>query len=300
MYKFKRDRVTGRETNREIMILLESDVLGVPRRSLRMTGDERIINGVDAPDQYLYMAAVFADGATLCGGTFVSRSWILTAAQCVVGWVSADAHLTFTFKLEAPIQGFTIWEVWLGVTSLAGGDPGRITIVSDNATANPSYSGNNYDIAVINTIVVEAPESETAANGCASPSSSSLVADLAPADLPFRSDTPASLIGEVAVMTGWGATVAGGPTETTLKTANGSFAGECGAGYHVCIYTYNQVDVTTGDYGGPLTVAGVGVGSYKVVGVAIGTDLSGNRSVFTNVYQNLDWIASVTDLPIYD
>ncbi|XP_049855658.1 brachyurin-like [Schistocerca gregaria] len=223
--------------------------------------DERIINGVDAPDEYLYMAAVFADGATLCGGTFVSRSWILTAAQCVVG--------------------FTIWEVWLGVTSLAGGDPGRITIVSDNATANPSYSGNNYDIAVINTIVVEAVY-------------------LAPADLPFRSDTPASLIGEVAVMTGWGATVAGGPTETTLKTANGSFAGECGAGYHVCIYTYNQVDVTTGDYGGPLTVAGVGVGSYKVVGVAIGTDLSGNRSVFTNVYQNLDWIASVTDLPIYD
>ncbi|XP_047106405.1 brachyurin-like [Schistocerca piceifrons] len=216
--------------------------------------DERIINGVDAPDEYLYMAAVFADGATLCGGTFVSRSWILTAAQCVVGWVSADAHLTFAFKLEAPIQGQCR----------------------------------------------EKPESETAANGCSSPSSSSLVADLAPADLPFRSDTPASLIGEVAVMTGWGATVAGGPTETTLKTANGSFAGECGAGYHVCIYTYNQVDVTTGDYGGPLTVAGVGVGSYKVVGVAIGTDLSGNRSVFTNVYQNLDWIASVTDLPIYD
>ncbi|XP_049947945.1 chymotrypsin-2-like [Schistocerca serialis cubense] len=101
-------------------------------------------------------------------------------------------------------------------------------------------------------------------------------------------------------MTGWGATVAGGPTETTLKSANGSFAGECGAGYHVCIYTYNQVDVTTGDYGGPLAVAGGAVGSYKVVGVAIGTDLSGNRSVFTNVYQNLDWIASVTDLPIYD
>ena len=60
-----------------------ASILGLP--------DGRIVNGHDADQgQFPWQVAVFgaADGGTsLCGGSLISATWVVTAAHCVRGYV---------------------------------------------------------------------------------------------------------------------------------------------------------------------------------------------------------------------
>ena len=47
---------------------------------------QRIINGTPAvPCQFPWMVAVITDNQYFCGGSLISKQWVLTAAHCVQG-----------------------------------------------------------------------------------------------------------------------------------------------------------------------------------------------------------------------
>ena len=48
--------------------------------------DQRIYGGVPAvPGQFPWQVALIIDNMYFCGGSLISKKWVLTAAQCVEG-----------------------------------------------------------------------------------------------------------------------------------------------------------------------------------------------------------------------
>jgi secreted trypsin-like serine protease len=48
--------------------------------------DDRITNGIIAPDcKFPWQVAIITDNMYFCGGSLISKNWVLTAAHCVEG-----------------------------------------------------------------------------------------------------------------------------------------------------------------------------------------------------------------------
>lgn len=81
--------------------------------------------------QFPYQAAVLIDGASLCGGSLISTTAVLTAAHCVQG---------------------ASFEVYLGALDLSLSDEdGRISVKTTNKVRHPEFNPNNLnnDIAIL-------------------------------------------------------------------------------------------------------------------------------------------------------
>ena len=73
-------------------------------QSLNTNSADRILGGTDAqPGEFPWQAAVIRrytneqgkDKMDLCGGTYISPSWVLTAAHCVMASSDPDQYSTF-------------------------------------------------------------------------------------------------------------------------------------------------------------------------------------------------------------
>jgi len=95
------------------------------------TKNEKIVGGVEAtPNSFPWAVIVLIDSSYICGGSIISRSWVLTAAHCTVG---------STFLIQA------------GVHNINQVETNKIEITSTVAIQHENYNDDSLanDVALI-------------------------------------------------------------------------------------------------------------------------------------------------------
>ena len=93
--------------------------------------ETKIYGGKEAAiGQFPYQAAITVNFSGFCGGSLISKNWILTAAHCVKGYVQ--------------------WTVDLGAHNIReSSEPGRVTLTSRTAIPHENHTYLKNDVALI-------------------------------------------------------------------------------------------------------------------------------------------------------
>ena len=216
--------------------------------------------------------------STLCGGSIIGASWVVTAAHCVVGASPSD------------ISAF------VGITNLNERSSQNAVTVS-GITINPSWNPTTYngDIALLQL---------------SSPLTFSL--NVQPIALPVTQDpTTWPAVGTAAQISGWGSTSFGGKSSETLLAANVSIlsapndntCGTYGSSFssfdNICAGVIGGgIDTCQGDSGGPLVVStATGAVLAGLTSVGIDCALSNFPGIYTRITTFLPWINQYVPAP---
>ncbi|MFM2031855.1 MAG: hypothetical protein RLZZ297_620 [Chloroflexota bacterium] len=241
-----------------------------------------IVGGSDVvPNEYPFVAYLYPVGslaAPRCGGTLVSRTWVMTAAHCVAGAGSG----AYNVALGMHYRG-------------ASGNPYMRTSALKRIVIHPNYNASNLDndIALLE-LATEMPKS----------------AQIAPAALGFIPDSAMLYVGgTVATTVGWGTTSYNGPNATVLQKVSLPVVQNtrCDDYYSIppvsqpitagmlCAGNYDAggVDACQGDSGGPLFA------KLNNINTVIGIVSSGEKcalprypGIYTRVSYYATWIRS--------
>ncbi|XP_066288599.1 trypsin-2-like isoform X2 [Branchiostoma lanceolatum] len=239
-------------------------VPGVARNS-----DGRIVGGSDANHgawPWQVSLRSFPYGLFhFCGGALIHRKWVLTAAHCV-----SDGDKPY---------------VTFGETRLSGDDGSERTIKTKKVFIHPSYSGDEYDVALLK-LKEKVRFSQYVRPVCVPEAS-----------------TVFPVPGTVCSITGWGYAKEGGSTKNHLQEADVPIVSdaECSrvyawSGYdstaEFCAgYKAGGIDTCQGDSGGPLVCQSDG--QYWLQGVTSwgdGCARPGKPGVYARVTAVADWI----------
>ncbi|XP_049815417.1 trypsin alpha-3-like [Schistocerca nitens] len=216
--------------------------------------DGRIVGGSAVSISQYPWQLYFTIGNYMCGASIISNSWALSAAHCV--------------------DGFSINQMLLRAGTSTRGSGGTTHNIA-TGYIHGSYSGNDYDICVVQVSNAFSFNSNVQAVGLASSEPSA---------------------GTSVTVTGWGTTSSGGSASNTLlgvtvqiidrNTCNRSYgsitsrmicAGVTGGGKDAC----------QGDSGGPLVSGSTQVG---IVSFGNGCALANYPGVYANVANLRSWI----------
>ena len=230
----------------------------------------QIVGGTEStPYSRPYQVALLMNGRQGCGGTLISKDWVLTAGHCLDS--ASTSNLT----------------VKIGAHSMSAGDgtTHRVSqIISHEYWRGANNITSGYDIAVLRL---------------ATPASSSIT----PASLPTQAiaDQIAG-VGQYATVSGWGLTYGGSRTpsdklrEVALPViSNSSCSSQLGANVGngvICGGGPNGTSACNGDSGGPYAVQSGGK-YYSIGTVSWGKNCVG-ATAFTRTTAYLDWIESKT------
>lgn len=230
----------------------------------------QVVGGSEStPYSRPYQVALLMNGRQGCGGTLISKDWVLTAGHCL------DSASTSSLTVK------------IGAHSMSAGD-GKTHRVSQIISHENWRGANNitsgYDIAVLRL---------------ATPASSSIT----PASLPTQAiaDQIAG-VGQYVTVSGWGLTYGGSRTpsdklrEVALPViSNSNCSSQLGANVGngvICGGGPNGTSACNGDSGGPY--AAQSGGKYYSIGtVSWGKNCVG-ATAFTRTTAYLDWIERKT------
>ncbi|KAJ8942818.1 hypothetical protein NQ318_022832 [Aromia moschata] len=266
----------------------------------------RVAGGSEAPppNSIPYQVAIIIDGSGLCGGSLISREWVLSAAHCTIGgpppnsipyqvaiiidgsglcggslisreWVLSAAHCTI---------GASFVQVILGAHNIQTTEATQVVSTSRDITNHPSYSSNTLanDISLIR---LPSPVTLTRAIQ---------VIALAPA-------SSGTFAGSNGLLSGWGRTSdAYNSYSATLQRVNLNIItnavcqntfGSLVLASTICTSGVGSVGACDSDSGGPLVVFNTQVGV-----VSFGADpgcIGGQPTAFARVSSFRSWISSV-------
>ena len=230
----------------------------------------QIVGGSETtPYSRPYQVALLMNGRQGCGGTLISKDWVLTAAHCLDS--ASTSNLTVKVGAHSMSAGdgtthrisqITSHEYWRGANSIASG----------------------YDIAVLR---LSTPASST----------------ITPAVLPTQAIADQiAAVGQYVTVSGWGLTYGGSRTpsdrlrEVALPViSNSSCSSQLGANVGngvICGGGPNGTSACNGDSGGPYAVQSGGQ-YYSIGTVSWGKNCVG-ATAFTRTTAYLDWIESKT------
>lgn len=258
-------------------------VLGIGRADATPLQRPSIVGGQPADiSQAPWQALLTINGREVCGGSYVSASWILTAAHCLDEGVSPQAVQVFT-----------------GVSRLAERSPGNLVPVAQ-IVVHPGWNPatNSNDVALIRL---------------ARPVSTS--STVQPVRLPEGQDPNAwPAAGTSARLYGWGAQSESGAASEVLRVGNmqvlagpgngacGSYGGAFNASTMICAGgPGSSVDACQGDSGGGLMVDVAGRPTLAgITSTGNGCGVPDFPGVYARVTTYLPWItgtAGATGMP---
>ncbi|KAJ8954472.1 hypothetical protein NQ314_007078 [Rhamnusium bicolor] len=228
----------------------------------------RIIGGKEAdPNSVPYMAAVLVNGNVFCGGSLITRSWVLTAAHCT----EEGSYARIILGAHRPLQ----------IEST------QITVTSNNIINHPRWDSTRliHDIALIK-LPSQVPDS-------------SIIHPI-----PIAPANSGSFAGVTGLLTGWGYTSDQTPgLSETLQQVYLQFisveecreyAGILAHETNICTSGFNgnqNVGSCFGDSGSPIVADGVQVG---VVSFGSRQCALGSITSYARVSSYADWIESYT------
>uniref|UniRef100_A0A670YW96 Transmembrane serine protease 3 n=1 Tax=Pseudonaja textilis TaxID=8673 RepID=A0A670YW96_PSETE len=240
----------------------------LPACGTRTWYSPRIVGGnVSLPQQWPWQASLQFQGYHLCGGSVITRRWIVTAAHCV-------------YDLYLP----GAWSVHVGL------------VILEESPVNPHlvdkiiYHKNYKPKTMKNDIALIKLATPLALNGL-----------IEPICLPnFGEHFPE---GKMCWISGWGATEEGGDTSETMKYASvplisnkvcnrGEVYGGTVASSMLCAgFLKGGIDTCQGDSGGPLACKDMH--TWKLVGTTsfgVGCAEENKPGVYSRITSFLDWI----------
>ncbi|KAF7412045.1 hypothetical protein HZH66_000941 [Vespula vulgaris] len=241
------NRMTMQAFTTLLILFLATAAHGVP------TG--RVVGGTDAPvGKYPYQVSLRAP-RHFCGGSIISKRYILTAAHCLVGKsVERVTVHAGSVHLDQEEAVYTAEEL----------------IVNKNY--NPFKFTNDIGLIRVSEDITFTPLVQ-------------------PVKLPVSNTIKA---GDAVVLTGWGRIYLNGPIPNNLQQITLAIVNQqtCKAKHwgltntHICTFTKRGEGACHGDSGGPLVANGVQIGI-----VSYGHPCAlGSPDVFTRVYSFLNWI----------
>ncbi|KAJ8942819.1 hypothetical protein NQ318_022833 [Aromia moschata] len=226
----------------------------------------RVIGGSEAtPNSIPYQVAVILDGSGLCGGSLISREWVLSAAHCTI-------RASFV-------------QVILGAHNVQTIEATQVVSTSRDIMHHPSYSSSTLanDISLIRL-----PSQVTLTRAIQ-------VIALAPA-------SSGTFAGSTGLLSGWGRTSdASNVISATLQSVNltimtnavcqNIFGNTFIIDSTICTSGIGPVGSCDSDSGGPLVVSNTQVGVVSF-GSALGCE-AGLPTAFVRVSSVRSWISSV-------
>jgi len=244
--------------------------------------EDKIVGGQEAnPHQFPWLVALFVhsnEGDWFCSASLISKDWVLTAAHCADGALSA--------------------RVFIGAHNVDNPEPEALEIEATEFIVHEKWSFENLhnDLALIH-LPEPAPLSDTVRTSC----------------LPtFEGPEEPDFVEEKATVTGWGkpSDEANGksPNLRYYKGVTVIDNTECKRYYGdtawdglVCIDTTGSHGVCNGDSGGPLNHE-TSPGKYEQIGIASFVSSGGCENEyphgFTRVTHYLQWIATKTGIDL--
>ena len=228
--------------------------------------------------EHPWQVLVVTSGSTMCGGSLIASTWVLTAAHCVSG---------------LPPEAIA---AYAGITNLSQRSAENALAIA-GVVVHPQATTDSYlnDVALIQLAAPWQPSAERSAIA-----------------LPMTQDPLAwPPAGTVASITGWGRLSDGGPTTDQLQAANVQVladaqgaCGEYGTSYHGDVHLCagvpgGGVDTCQGDSGGPLVIDVNGVPTLAgVTSVGLGCAQAAYPGIYTRTGVMLPWIRQVADIPV--
>ncbi|XP_015775278.1 PREDICTED: coagulation factor VII-like isoform X3 [Acropora digitifera] len=257
-------------------------VCGRPKRS-RIVGGE-VASNRDWPWQVGLQSE--SDNFIFCGGSLISREWVVTAAHCIT------RNIPNRQRCARPSPGL---RVILGEFDVQNIEGHEVQIAISEVCMHESYHKVTYDndIALLRLSTPLSGFNETMSPVCLPSSSSSFP------------------VGKVCSVTGWGKTsqddfrvsnklrVAHVPIidHAKCKEQYGS-KGYVVTDHMICAgYSEGKIDSCKGDSGGPFVCKQNG--RYFLVGATswgVGCAQAGNPGVYTDIKDYLPWIQNITSL----
>ncbi|KAJ8720266.1 hypothetical protein PYW07_012309 [Mythimna separata] len=250
--------------------------VGIPQaRKIQNSEVNRIVGGyVNDVTITPYVAGIIVQilpiFTSVCGGTLISSTRLLTAAHCQFDGVFTAQHFT----------------VVLGSNTLFSGG---LRIVTENVVVHPAWNPSNVanDIAVIRVNAVTFSQS------------------IRPINLPQGNEITNDFVGWKAIASGFGLTSTGGGipnnqpiSSVTMPVISNIECNQVFTGFirnsHICTSGYGGKGTCNGDSGGPLAVSingrniVIGVASF---GSSRGCE-AGLPSAFSRVTSYINWIQS--------